>query len=289
MASLFDSVIDRIQNLFRGFKLQHFPAVKLVYGEGTFAFYSFKRPEKLIVFVHGFSGNSLTTWKEFNSIIRSDSQFSTSDIIFYGYDSLHRQASESASYFCDFIKVHHAPQNAAINRHRETPENFQYKRIIFVAHSLGAIVVRRGLMTCYTNGEQWMNKVRMILFAPAHFGSKVFSGLFPALPGIGKALVGLVSVYYLKVLYDLKSDSKVVTELKADTHEYLRTIRNEEAGCLIAYRVVWAGGDNIVINEQFCRDINAIKVQGQGHTSVCKPNSVLKYREPLRVLLESLN
>src|SRR4029077_16352823 len=51
-------------------------------------------------------------------------------------------------------------------------------RVLFVAHSLGAVVLRRALLDCYLDAARyddahWSRHSSLILFAPAHSGANV--------------------------------------------------------------------------------------------------------------------
>lgn len=56
------------------------------------ALWANKRPENLIVFVHGYSGRAVETWGSFRDLIPDNQQFASSDIMFLGYESFTRSA-----------------------------------------------------------------------------------------------------------------------------------------------------------------------------------------------------
>lgn len=262
--------------------------VKLFFGRETFAYYSHRRPRRLIIFVHGFSGTSVGTWKEFNEIVHSDAALIDADIIFYGYDSLGTPASENASFFYSFLALHTTPQNTIINKHRGTDSKFEYGKIIFIAHSLGSIVTRFALISAVGDKRGWAKKSRMILFAPAHHGSKVLSSAISLMPTIAKIFVGAIALYQVKALHDLNENSKTITNLLETTKEKLRSESPEYLECFKAFRVVWAKGDSVVNNIQFCDDNPPKVVENTTHKKVCKPHRSSNYHTPHQMLMESI-
>src|SRR5713226_7104842 len=51
---------------------------------------------------------------------------------------------------------------------------FQYGSVVVVAHSLGAVVARQALLDLDEDrNPKWLNKISLVLFAPAHMGADV--------------------------------------------------------------------------------------------------------------------
>lgn len=75
----------------------HTTSIEIKHGINTQGFFSFDNPDNLLIFVHGFGGNSIGTWNTFHSSLIFDNDFKKSDIIFYGYDTFRGQANDHAA------------------------------------------------------------------------------------------------------------------------------------------------------------------------------------------------
>ncbi len=166
---------------------------------------------------------------------------------------------------------------------RRLSKGHQYEKIILVAHSLGAVVVRLMLLYAHDDNATWVNKCRMVLYAPAHHGSRVLDNFKECFLG-ASVLFKSFGVTKYPILIDLQEESRVLKNLKAETLTLLKSGKGDFAK---AVSVVWAANENIVINERFCDDALEKQIAGTTHTSVCKPNVSNKYK-PLEFLLKAL-
>ena len=55
-------------------------------------------PPQLVIFVHGFNGRAVKTWRDFADGTNQTPWWSEADLIFVGYDSLRREINGVASY-----------------------------------------------------------------------------------------------------------------------------------------------------------------------------------------------
>lgn len=263
--------------------MSHTPPIFIKYGKNSSAFLTLDNPTNLVVFVHGFSGSATGTWNEFPSIIRNNNDFINSDVIFYGYESLKGQANNNAVKFYNFLKsvVENSSNNLGFTRENIDKE-FKYEKIIIVAHSLGAIIVRRGLLNAKSENKNWLDKCKMVLFAPAHRGARV-QKILASLPVVGQIITGLG--YLAKpILDDLRPDSQTILNLIADSQNYL----NQNNGDFtIAHTVVWANNEIIVHNDTFCDDPVASVIDHKSHTTVCKPKLGV-YLDPYTIVLNAI-
>jgi pimeloyl-ACP methyl ester carboxylesterase len=262
--------------------MSHTPPIPLRHGSKTFAYASLKKPERLVVFVHGFKGSPSSTWGEFPLLMRTDPELAEADVIFYGYDSTKEQANNNAVRFYELLKSiieNSFDRVAGINRGFGIVD---YSNIVLVAHSLGSIVVRRALL--YSKGENkaWLNNCKMVLFAPAHRGSRVQNIALKVLPKWVKIVAGL-GLLRFPVVDDLMPESQTIKNLIKDTQAYLD---KNDGDFSIAHIVVWAADEIIVHNEVFCCDPVA-RLKDKNHITICKP-VVPDYPDPFDIVKEAL-
>ena len=248
--------------------MSHTPPFFINHGKNSSAFFSLERPNSLVIFIHGLGGTATGTWDDFSFIIRTNNEFDDTDVIFYGYDSLKGQANNNAVQFYRFLTqvCENHPNNLGYNRNY-LENNFSYDKIIIVAHSLGAVVTRRALLTAKGQNKIWLNKCHMILFAPAHRGARIQNLIIEGSPNIGKFLAAL-GMIKIPVIDDLRPESQTIINLINDSQNYLDDL---DGDFTIANTVVWANNELIVHNESFCGDPVPIIIQNESHTSVCKP------------------
>lgn len=253
--------------------MAHTLPIDIIPGRQTAAYYlASGAPKNIVVFVHGFKGHAITTWKDFPDLIHGSKMFDESDVIFYGYPSLEQQANAHALDFVNFLKDH--VENIVMRNYftqQKLPKEFKYKKVILIAHSLGAIVVRRALLDIYKlkPKSSLLGKIDMILFAPAHRGTLVETGYFTATGGIG-AILGVIGLVNVPVLQNLQPNSGTIQDLIKET-DVLR--KGKQGGFTIAKKVVWASTDKIVYQDHFDPKEVPIKLDDTDHMSVCKPRN----------------
>jgi pimeloyl-ACP methyl ester carboxylesterase len=262
--------------------MQHTPPIFLAHGHKTTAYFSVVQPKQLLVFVHGFNGSSVGTWEEFPDLLREDPDFAQTDLVFYGYDSLKGQANNNGLRFYNCLKALASPGLPEEERwgfeRSVVAEDFEYERIILVAHSLGSIVLRRALLNAKADEQPWLAQSQMVLFAPAHRGARI-QKLVEYLPMFGRMLAGLGFVA-MPVLEDLKPDSEAIKNLMQESQ---KLIDEGKGNFAIAAKVVWANNERVVHNERFCQDPVAELVDDQSHSSVCKPQRP-DFLRPLEII-----
>lgn len=245
--------------------MNHFPRLFLKGGKNSLGFYSRSKPKKIFVFVHGFKGDALMTWTFFSSMMIEDPEFIDADILFYGYNSWNGQMRDQGSDLLEFLNYHvsYLPGNFYDDKRGQ-----DYRKIVIVAHSQGAIIARFALLKSIRDKLEWRGLVKLVLFAPAHNGSRIQNLLMLVLPAIGK-LIGGIIMYNLVVLDELRPQSVALNGLKEEVKLYIGT---DEEDILSAY-IIEAYGDKVVHNEPFCYDLYYPKgpVNEVSHTSVCKP------------------
>jgi hypothetical protein len=253
--------------------MNHLPPVFIDAGYNTTAYFSIAESDTLIVFVHGFKGLATETWLNFPSIISNDPKFKKVDTIFYGYKSLQGQAFDQGKELYNFLSDYLVDPSYQI----KTKKVPSYKKILVVAHSLGAIVSRFALLEAIRSKRPWRKICRLILFAPAHNGARPLGILLRVLPGLAKVLAGL-GLLAKPILEDLSPKSNTIQELISKTLEYKKT--SEEA--ILKALVVQAKGDLVVYNLPFCYDkwLHGSPLANRTHIDICKP-VLLKYEIPV--------
>jgi pimeloyl-ACP methyl ester carboxylesterase len=242
----------------------------------------------LLIFVHGFCGDNESTWKKFNVLLPQDTRLRNTDIVFFQYDAVFNSVSTSASYLLSLLdRAVMSPADTLINKTvgeklRET--EFRYDRIVIAAHSAGAVIARQALLdslngkyaTIYKNAP-----IRLVFYAPAHCGAYPSRLIAIAMTGQNWAISGLgnAASYFLPLLGELDPKaSTVLSTLNSDTDLLLKSGGPQQL--LIAYDVLRAQNDRVVVNRRFCSDPHPPPIGGESHTSVCKPKTFnqAKYR-----------
>ena len=263
--------------------MSHTPPIFINHGKNSSAFLTLDKPTSLVVFVHGFNGKATGTWDDFPALIRSKNDFANADVIFYGYDSMKGQANNNALKFYNFLTsvCENSPNKLGFNRD-SINDQFRYENVVVIAHSLGAIVVRRALLTAKNENKSWLENFKMILFAPAHCGARVQKIILESLPIVGRLLAGLVLVK-VPIIDDLGPQSQAILNLISDSKSYLG---KDSGQFTIAHKVIWADNEIVVHNDQFCSDPAPILIDKKSHTSVCKPTAT--YLDPYEIVINAL-
>jgi pimeloyl-ACP methyl ester carboxylesterase len=239
---------------------------------------------KALLFIHGFSGDAITTWSDFHELLPGCPKCAGHDLYFYGYDGLRADMTASASIFRGFLDrllantklflADNLPPSA------KRGDEFAYDELVIVAHSLGAVISRRALIDATKNRSGWARRTKLFLFAPAHKGAKVAdlaleaASSFPFLK-----LFGIVSRFESPLIDQLRPDSRVLRKLLDETELATRDGANPH---LVACKVVIAEYEKIVENETFGEDPPPDTIPNATHTSVCKPTA--GFLQPLDLL-----
>jgi triacylglycerol esterase/lipase EstA (alpha/beta hydrolase family) len=261
--------------------------------EGRSRFALTEAPKGVVIFIHGFRGNALDTWIDFPQRLPREQKASGYDLLFYGYDT-REAATISAVAFRNFLTaVAEKPAAQVVNSSLPkglTPRatKFKYQHIVIAAHSLGAVVSRLALLQCVNTKRvplEWLSRVRLALFAPAHSGAlaaNIASLLLFGLPA-GKVLGAVASRIY-RSIYDLTPASLTLTSLERDTQKRLEVPGAAAVSRCHRAWVAHGSKDWVVIINQFLEDYQIRRMSGATHLTVCKPTD--EHLEPLQFLLE---
>jgi pimeloyl-ACP methyl ester carboxylesterase len=236
-------------------------------GDGRTQFIGCRLPAKsCVLFVHGFNGDALSTWKGFDTIALQHRDFRETDLVFFGYDGLRSNALASASFLYDLIDDLMGNRSLVPSVKRAAPA---YDRCVIAAHSLGAVVTRWALLRAFHQKCPWLDKVRYLLFAPAHCGGVAVDSVSELLgaTAITKIFAGAVKAK-LPLLNELAPNSMILKALEEQTRAAIN------AGCdaLRAKRVVIAEYEEVVSNIPFVGDPFPTAIRNAWHTTVCKPD-----------------
>lgn len=261
----------------------HYLPVALSYGRESQALWAVAPTGSAVVFVHGFGGQSVATWSEFDRLLPSDVAAQGWDVLFFGYDGLRTPAQTSASdlrtMIDDLVKAPDMFFNGTVDdllsQRRRAP---QYHRIVVVGHSLGAVVARKALLDAHRVDAGWLAGVSLLLFAPAHRGASLLNlaGTLIGAFDLG-AVLGLAQ--HFSVLQDLEPGCAFLEELREAT---VTAIEEDGRASLRAQYVGTARRDRVVMNVDFCAaDAPPVPLPGS-HMTVCKPSD--DNNRPLQVL-----
>lgn len=239
---------------------------------------------KGVLFIHGFSGDAIKTWSDFDVLLPASQTCCGHDLFFYGYDGLRAEMTASASLFRDFLDRLFRRTAAFVNDNlpaaAQRPANFEYDELVIVAHSLGAVITRRALLDATRLGSRWVSKIRLVLYAPAHKGANVAALALEVASGFRfTRFFGALARFESPLIDQLKPESSDLRNLLAET---------EQARCgganphLVARKVIIAEYERIVRNETFGGDPPPETIPDTTHTSVCKPRQ--EFRRPLEHL-----
>ncbi|MCX5042485.1 hypothetical protein OG921_04770 [Aldersonia sp. NBC_00410] len=247
---------------------------------------------RLVVFVHGFNGRAISTWRNVAEASEQRQWWRQADLLFVGYPSLkdnvtavaHRLRRELPRFyphpFAEAMYVsaaEHGGDAAGGVRPRENVD--PYDELLMVGHSLGGLIVRRALCdeaaelqdVAHSPGRtsrRGLLDAQVRLFSPASAGFRAAGFL-----GFAKAFGVWAAVEpFLRrasAYTDLQPGSVILTETRTRT-ENLVAAKGYDA---LRPRIVWASPDDVVIGERYSTDWVDSAWDGRTHTSVCKSSA----------------
>lgn len=241
-----------------------------------------------IVFVHGFNGSAIETWMDFEKMLPETGGCSSCDLFFVGYDGLRSDLTASAGIFREFLdRIFENPSNllnGAIPSSAQRADNFAYKTLLIVGHSLGAVIARRALLDATIINKTWPSRCKLCLFAPAHRGANVTDLAIEALStwSFLKPFSALMR-FQSPLIDQLRRGSDTLKTLQDETIELTKNGANPH---LKAALVLIAQYERIVDNIRFANDPPAITIAGKSHINLCKPSP--EFKEPMEHVLSCL-
>jgi pimeloyl-ACP methyl ester carboxylesterase len=239
-----------------------------------------------VLFVHGYGGDALGTWARFHEMLPDEAQCAHHDLFFYDYDGLFGNMDTSSGTFRKLLDLLFENPAAVINLSLPLPiyrpKDFAYDRIVLVAHSLGAAIVRKALLSAWRDKAEWNGKTKLILFAPAHKGASVARIAEQAIGGF-RFLPLIAGLWKFKspLVDELTPGSPYLVQLEQETKIALLA----GAPALTADRVFHASNEQIVERLRFAEDPDPVPLDGD-HFSICKPMD--SFQDPLLAVTKML-
>jgi len=242
-------------------------------------------PVRLVVFVHGFAGGTVRSWRQFPDSGDTNTWWRASDLLFVGYDSLRENITGVAARIRRELPFFYPTPPARLGEIegiRVRPlEIHDYGELLLVGHSLGAVIIRRLLVDC---AQHWRDALRenptepmpAILQARTRLFSPASAGFQPANKlGVLWASPGWLGLNMLlrrsSAFSDLQPNSTILVETRRRTEEEVGT-GDESADALRAF-IAFANPDDVVITERYSTDHVESSIDLTTHRSVCKPNA----------------
>ena len=248
-------------------------------GNGSYAQLAHGDCDTLLVLGHGFGGSAVSTWRGLRSLATGTPETASADIVSYGYNSTNAPAANSAVLLGEFMNgiIRNLPEWSNLGEQvtgHGRPRDYQ--RIIIVAHSLGAAVSRRMLLNAIDAGDDWPARARLLLFAPAHMGTRLLADRALLGGGLGGLVNTLLTGWKLgrPALDDLLPDSDFLKALISDTETQLG---NGWSDTLKAKQIVFGELESVVKVARFCEDPPHKVWREHTHTSICKAEEAAKF------------
>jgi|SRR6266853_3815337 len=238
---------------------------------GSKARWAVEPRRQAILFVHGFSGTAVGTWKGFDEMLTVDPRSKGLDIFFYGYDTWKNNIRIAAQKLLSLLTTLHNDAGTLIIPDvisRRVPFT-GYHSILICAHSLGGLVTRWALLDAYKEQAPWASDVASILFAPAHLAI-VNNSLSRFGAKLSRPVREMLEGYNVQILQ----------------HETSLALSSKVSELLVPKAVVQAEREKWVMVGSYEHDPVCFFVQGASHTSICKPTRT--YILPIKVIFSIL-
>lgn len=248
---------------------------------------STRQPIRLVVFVHGFKGDTITSWNCFAQSGATSNWWRESDMLFVGYESLEEHPSTTANWLIEGMEKFYPRLSPEYLRNGDVlvrePSREPYRELLLVGHSLGGFVVRLALCQ---EASSWCDRRSIdptaprppLLDATVRLFSPASAGFNPTGP-----LGSLEATFVWKLFHArlsaapaykaLQQGSYLLESTRDDTERLIKGHASEVAA-LRAY-VLWAEPEQIVERGPYYRldYVDANLIPRRNHSRVCKPDA----------------
>jgi pimeloyl-ACP methyl ester carboxylesterase len=233
-------------------------------------------PLTAVVFVHGFDGDSGTTWQHFQTLVDGDTGrmypwWGDCDLYFYSYPSVSAQIAPNADDLLEFLK-RSFPEPRWSEEIRVFPKR-RYERLLLVGHSEGAVVTRATILTRAKEAENLASDLilaaNLRLFAPVLFGKLVSSwkGVLASYPVFKDQIEPLLNAS--PAYQQLQREDPVLQEIRDETVWYATQYPDIRA---FRAHTLFAKGDQFIDMWVLRTDPRARYENGRDHRNICKPD-----------------
>jgi pimeloyl-ACP methyl ester carboxylesterase len=233
---------------------------------GSYGLMAAVQPRIALVFVHGFAGDSVDTWSEFQPLVDRppfEQGFEEADLFFWDYPCTRQTIAESASSLNRFL--------AEGLKRRD-----RYAVVRLIGHSTGAVVIRQLLLdlargATASKHASLLLASQPLLFSSAHFGFRqalAVTLLAHGIPAMA-ALTALWQLFRGRVYADLDPASPVLQQLERQTVRRVRRHHEDNLRALL----YWGARDNVVNTVDYDVDVRVAFEADCDHRSVCKPSA----------------
>ena len=266
-----------------------------------------------VIFVHGFHGDSVKTWLQFQVLVRelqgSFPWWKSCDLYFWSFSSMETRILMGAQDLNGFIKaIYPRPRAGLLGSDLKVLKQLTglglsgvdvgqtraYKKLLLVAHSQGAVLLRRVVLNAYNerfitaaivgagSAQQSPDynvallNAQLRLFAPALFGASP-SGLYGFLMKFWLTRVAIEPFMATGAGFnDLQPSNLGLQQLLDDTQNAAEKHREFNA---FQARVLFGKSEDIVHPGAYNCDTVEEYEQSKNHMTVCKPTR--EYTRPL--------
>ena len=239
-------------------------------GEGIF--YESPNPvnnKSLIIFIHGFLGNASGTWRDTPQLLMQDSHFDDSDFFFYQYKAERTPIRISSRFFMEKIEE-------LIDKYEGNSTN-KYKKILIVAHSMGAVVARWAIIDAISQEKKWKERVNFTFFAPAHCGARP-DEVFQLIYSIATK-ISFRSIVF-PTIDELSADSILLRRLKSECENE----KNVNLANLVTESIFHAEKESVVFVNDFMDSENFTCITEKDHITIVKATK--RYLDPIEIIKE---
>jgi hypothetical protein len=235
-------------------------------------------PTRLVVFVHGWNGNPLTTWRNFDESGQIGEWWRASDLLFIGYASRKRDPAGIADQLRDVLLAAYPRRPSSWMHCNGTapaaPAPVEYGELYLVAHSLGGPVIRQMLADLGRDApgnadphrQRILRDARVRLFSPA-IGGFFPSGALGTARAFARGRAEEILMAHDPAFQALRIDSEFLTALRTETE---RLAKEHPMIAAFKAQTLWANPDRVVKHQNYQHDDSYTK-DGVKHGSVCKP------------------